>query len=42
VIFFKTFNPNKALKLPNLKGVKYVIKTNRLILYNPLYNLLKV
>jgi hypothetical protein len=35
-------NPNKALKLLKLNKVKYIIKINKLILYSPLYNLLKV
>ena len=36
------FNLNKVLKLLNLKGIKYLININKLINYNPLYNLLKV
>ena len=41
IIFLKVFNFNKALKLLNFKKVKYIININRLVLYSPLYNLLK-
>jgi hypothetical protein len=30
------------LEFLNLKGIKYLININGLILYNPLYNLLRV
>jgi hypothetical protein len=42
MIFLKTFNFNKALKLPELNKVKYIIKINKPVLYSLLYNLLKV
>ena len=36
------FNPDKVLEFPDLEGIEYSINTNRLIPYNPLYNLLEV
>jgi len=39
--FLEVFNPNKALELPNLGGIKYFINTDNIVLYGPLYNLLE-
>jgi hypothetical protein len=36
------FNPDKALELPNLGGVKHLINIDGPIPYSPLYNLLEV
>jgi hypothetical protein len=40
--FSKTFDPDKALELPNLGGVEYTIETDRPVLYGPLYNLSEI
>ena len=39
--FLEVFDPNKALELPNLSGIKYFININSTVLYRPLYNLLE-
>ena len=39
--FSEVFDPNKALELPNLSGIKYSINTDSMIPYGPLYNLLE-
>jgi hypothetical protein len=39
--FLEIFNPNKALKLPNLSSIKYFININNTVSYGPLYNLLE-
>jgi hypothetical protein len=39
--FLEVFNPNKALELPNLSGIKYFINIDSIVSYKPLYNLLE-
>jgi hypothetical protein len=39
--FLEVFNPNKALELPNLGGIKYSINIDNTVPYGPLYNLLE-
>ena len=40
--FSKTFDPNKASKLPDLRGVEHAIETDRPVPYSPLYNLSEI
>jgi hypothetical protein len=39
--FLEVFDPNKASELPNLSSIKYSINIDNIVLYGPLYNLLK-
>jgi hypothetical protein len=39
--FLEVFDPDKALELPNLGGIKHSINIDNTVPYGPLYNLLE-